>query len=1273
MKRQAAHPSEILNPVRSVFTGKTDSMNKKRLQLLSAALALTSAGSGILTHAGEVLYDFNTDPSAAFQLFGNATPEWRADGGVNNSGYFKITDPVNSLSGVVILPDIDNGKVIQAFDFSVDIRVGDGTANPADGFSINYARAGDPVITTGQGFISGAAEEGTTTGLAIGFDTYDNGGGDVVGIGVKVDGTTVFSKAYPTRNGAIGDKTSLQTGPQGAGDFTSLAWEPFTVSLKTNGTLTITYKNDIVCSNLQTAFFPSAGRLVFAARTGGENEAHHIDNLHLKTIAATSPTVGVITGEACGFQLPIDDTGTISPRTNTLQVKLNGTNVSPVITRTGGETVVSYMSAGAFFPVGSTQQVTLGFTDSNGTAVTADRSWVVAPYTLITPAWKTANFTATSSGFTARVTQIGGARGPGDANSIANAEAQLAGGIIDPNTQQAYPNIADLSQAQNGVFTLPVINLSQDANGADPLTSDIGNFRSLDDASASRPDQPLPGLADPLQNDNIAVEFLTYLNLKRGCYTLGVNSDDGFLATLGHSPLGPELGSFNGGRGSADTLFRIAVEQDGVYPIRLSWWEGNGGANVEFFSVDAFTGKKTLINDPNAPDSIKAYSVGKTDAYIASILPARGAVGVGQKPTIKVVFQDDLTPVSDNSVQVFLDGQKLASTFANSGATTTVTAPVTTNLELRSKHTGQVVYSVGTQTFTNNFNFEVQALGFAIEAEDFDFDGGQFVDAANKMPYSGALYAGLGAIHDVDYHQPYDEQSDGSLNYRDGETPNVPIGGDNDAVDLDRPGFTLDNGSNYKIGWAGGDWYNYTRVLTNGNYKIIASQSHGDPAGTADRLVATYSIVTSGRGTPNQTLVRIGSYSEPATGGWGNNAIATVKDGGKDAVVHLSGTNTIRAAVESGDFDWFALIPTSERTGLPFVNSVTPNTPQRSITNLSLDLSQQFRDTTIDRSSVRLLVDNQDVTASTQVSATANGAAVSYTPAGGFSAGAHAYSVVFRNNEGTSVTNTGSVYVIGSENFVIEAEDFNYGGGQTKVEASTMPLQSDLYSGLGAVSEVDYHVVGDIQDAGALNYREGESPNVAIGTNGDLNRGSFDLTANYRIGWVDQGEWFNYTRTFPAGRYNVYAEMSKDAGTMGGRLGLVDNPSATTQNVTEVGTFQAPATGAWGPTAFVPLRANDGSLVSLDLNGTKTVRFTSDFGSGDIDHLLFVSTGGTNTDAPRITIAKAANGLTITWTGGGTLQATSALGAGAQWVDVSSTGSTTVPVDQKQRFFRVRR
>ena len=187
-----------------------------------------------------------------------------------------------------------------------------------------------------------------------------------------------------------------------------------------------------------------------------------------------------------------------------------------------------------------------------------------------------------------------------------------------------------------------VVNFDQDANG-------VGNF--VDDWEIPG----IPGWGD--STDGIASEFMTILYLEKGAYHFGVNSDDGFDASTGPNfgdLLSPSLGRFDGGRGAADTTFRVLVEADGYYPLRVSWWEGGGGANCEVFSI--VDGEKILIGDPDNERAIQCYAVGgvpieesTTDrpstgrAYVSSISPSESDKLV-KRPVVevKIVINKDI-------------------------------------------------------------------------------------------------------------------------------------------------------------------------------------------------------------------------------------------------------------------------------------------------------------------------------------------------------------------------------------------------------------------------------------------------------------------------------------------------------------------------------------------------------------------------------------------------------------------------------------------------------
>jgi len=83
------------------------------------------------------------------------------------------------------------------------------------------------------------------------------------------------------------------------------------------------------------------------------------------------------------------------------------------------------------------------------------------------------------------------------------------------------------------------------------------------------------------------------------------------------------LGLFEGGRGdglpNGATEFSFLVAADGVYPFRLIWYEGNGDSRLELYSIDRTTFKRTLINDPGSPGSIKAFVSRSAQVFVPTV------------------------------------------------------------------------------------------------------------------------------------------------------------------------------------------------------------------------------------------------------------------------------------------------------------------------------------------------------------------------------------------------------------------------------------------------------------------------------------------------------------------------------------------------------------------------------------------------------------------------------------------------------------------------------
>jgi len=302
-----------------------------------AAVSMASLCLGSAANAGQVTWDFSSDPAGdGIVLSGSNDAIWVESGG-NPGGFLAVTYPENSQSGFVAFPSIDaDNEIVTAFKLEGDVRVGNSTGDrAADGFSVSLARdnGSDPVVEdlnnngtiSNQGNFAGSiAEGGTTTGVAVSFDTWSGNtlpdGGDIEGIIVRVDNVTVTRVGLPTRHGECEDPTSLQTGPRspeywtdGLADprdpesWSQLCWQPFSVEINDAAQLTVSYKGENVLENFQTDYFPTKSRLILASRTGGANEHTHFDNLSLTTKAVTSggaagaPSNLEVTLEGAGF------------------------------------------------------------------------------------------------------------------------------------------------------------------------------------------------------------------------------------------------------------------------------------------------------------------------------------------------------------------------------------------------------------------------------------------------------------------------------------------------------------------------------------------------------------------------------------------------------------------------------------------------------------------------------------------------------------------------------------------------------------------------------------------------------------------------------------------------------------------------------------------------------------------------------------------------------------------------------------------------------------
>ncbi len=293
---------------------------------------------------------------------------------------------------------------------------------------------------------------------------------------------------------------------------------------------------------------------------------------------------------------------------------------------------------------------------------------------------------------------------------------------------------------------------------------------------------------------------------------------------------------------------------------------------------------------------------------------------------------------------------------------------------------------------------------------------------------------------------------------------------------------------------------------------------------------------------------------------------------------------------------------------------------------------------------------------------------------GGFVANQiYGVTLVFTELDGDKSTNTVVFDTFSQSNFMFEAEDWNFDGGQyiDNPVLATMTGPNSYFGQIG-VEDIDQNELSTDFGASQHEYRDF----VFVGTEatGDMLRQNYlDAQTNnpairdYNVGWVENGEWLNYTRTFPAGTYNIYGRFAN--GNIGqvfeAALDKVQDPMTVTQTATPVGVFRGGPGRGWQSYDFVPLTDSQGAVLAVELSGVETLRVTSVSGGYNANFYMLVRV------APPLQISQANGSVTVSWQGSGyTLETATSIGG--SWTPVATlNNSYTVTHNDAARFFRL--
>ena len=192
-----------------------------------------------------------------------------------------------------------------------------------------------------------------------------------------------------------------------------------------------------------------------------------------------------------------------------------------------------------------------------------------------------------------------------------------------------------------------------------------------------------------------------------------------------------------------------------------------------------------------------------------------------------------------------------------------------------------------------------------------------------------------------------------------------------------------------------------------------------------------------------------------------------------------------------------------------------------------------------------------------------------------------------------------------SNSFVIEMEDFNFDGGEFIDSPIVIPefdeegdlnWEDNSYQATEGYVDIDYFDNNADLDPASHRYR----PNDGVVTTPalDLLREKFvDAGGNekgvvdFSIAEIEEGEWLNYTRTFPAGDYRVYLRQAQfTIASAISTLELVTSATDEEEQTTEIiGTFLGSDSGVQYRNVALTNDRGD-QLITLNLAGETTLR-----------------------------------------------------------------------------------